>query len=358
MRRTSERCRVLVVDDSRVLRRLIVEVLSSEQEFEVVGEAADPYEARELIKQLNPDVLTLDVHMPRMSGLKFLENLMRLRPMPVVMVSSHTQENAPETLRALELGAVECVPKPKSGDALELFAEALLDAVRVAMRARIRRPVAPSASVAQPDNGLAARAKRAVNSISLIAIGASTGGTEAIAEILTRLPPGMPPLVIVQHIPAEFSAAFAARLNRISGLDVREASDGELLLPGTARVAPGGKHLTVDKASGGLVTRINCNDPVNRHRPSVDVLFDSVVSAVGTRSLGLILTGMGADGALGLVRLRSAGAMTIAQDEASSIVWGMPGEAVKRGGAVEVLPLDRIAAELAQHCSLAQGATQ
>lgn len=349
MNASQRRVRVLIVDDSALVRQVLTDILTSDGRIEVVGVAADPYVAREKIKQLDPDVITLDVEMPRMDGITFLSNLMRLRPMPVVMVSSLTQPGADVTLSALELGAVDFISKPKLDVARGLggYAEELVAKVRMAATARVRTASArsgPSASAAVQAAPLVMARVRTTD--RLLAIGASTGGTEAIREVLAQLPPDGPPTLITQHIPEAFSAAFADRLDRASAMRVSQAVHGEQILPGHAYVAPGNQHLRVKRSGARFICRLDGGEPVNRHRPSVDVLFESVAHEIGINAIGVLLTGMGADGADGLKRLRDAGAPTIAQDEATSVVWGMPGEAVKRGGADEVLPLGRIAARV------------
>ncbi|MCU0696039.1 MAG: chemotaxis response regulator protein-glutamate methylesterase [Myxococcaceae bacterium] len=333
-------CRVLIVDDSGFVRKLLTEVLSTDPEIEVVGTARDPYEARELIKQLSPHVLTLDVEMPRMDGISFLGNLMRLRPMPVVMVSSLTAAGADATMAALQLGAVDFVTKPSLDLAagLQTLAGELVAKVKSAARAN----VAPRPST--PARVQTAKVDSLQTTDRVIAIGASTGGTEAIATVLEAMPPDAPAIVIAQHIPETFSAHFAARLNRDTNLVVREASDGAPLLTGHVYVAPGGKHLRVERSGLKYFCAIGEDEPVNRHRPSVDVLFDSVARNVGRNAVGVLLTGMGADGAVGLLAMKQAGAPTIAQDKETSVVWGMPGEAIKRGAAGEVLPLSKVCA--------------
>lgn len=333
-------CRVLIVDDSGFVRKLLTEVLSSDPEIEVVGTARDPYEARELIKKLSPHVLTLDVEMPRMDGISFLGNLMRLRPMPVVMVSSLTAAGADATMAALQLGAVDFVTKPSLDLAagLQTLADELVAKVKAAARANVApRPATPGRVPTAKIDSLQTTDR-------VIAIGASTGGTEAIATVLETMPPDAPAIVIAQHIPETFSARFAARLDRDTNLVVREASDGAPLLAGHVYVAPGGKHLRVERSGLKYFCAIGEDEPVNRHRPSVDVLFESVARHVGRNAVGVLLTGMGADGAAGLVSMKQAGAPTIAQDKETSVVWGMPGEAVKRGAAGEVLPLTKVGA--------------
>jgi two-component system chemotaxis response regulator CheB len=335
---------VLIVDDSALVRRLLTEMLSSDAGITVLGAAHDAYDAREKIKALNPDVLTLDVEMPRMDGVTFLRNLMRLRPMPVIMVSSLTEKGAEVTLDALSIGAVDYLPKPKIDLAATLadYKEELISKVKAAASARLRATTTtPSASA---DAILAKRdsQRRLRTTERIIAIGASTGGTEAIKEVLIRLPPDTPGIVITQHIPKLFSGAFARRMDACCQVSVCEAEDGQQILRGHAYVAPGDKHLLLVRDGARYVCRLDEGPPVNRHKPSVDVLFRSVAQQAGRNAIGVILTGMGKDGALGLKEMRDAGAPTVAQDEATSIVWGMPGEAVAVGGAADVLPLGEI----------------
>jgi two-component system chemotaxis response regulator CheB len=346
--------KVLVVDDSALVRKLLAAMLMRAPDIEVVGTASDPFAARERIKQLNPDVITLDVEMPRMDGITFLENLMRLRPMPVVMVSSLTQKGADVTLRALELGAIDFVAKPRidiSGT-LEDYEQELVAKVRVAAAARVvARPGAPrkrtvdernSTSAVLPALGLRSMLR---TTDRLIAIGASTGGTEAIREVLAEMPADAPAIVISQHIPAAFSKPFADRMNRCSAMAVCEAQDGQQILPGHAYIAPGDRHLVVERDGARYLCRLSTGPHVNRHRPSVDVMFRSVAQNVGPNAVGVLLTGMGDDGARGLKEMLEAGAGTIAQDESTSVVWGMPGQAVKIGAAMQVLPLQHVAAQ-------------
>lgn len=332
------RIKVLVVDDSALVRQLLSEIIKSDSAFEVVGTAPDPFVARDKIKQLHPDVLTLDVEMPRMDGLKFLENLMRLHPMPVVMVSSLTQKGAEITLQALELGAVDFVAKPALGvaEGLEASARELTEKLKVAARSHPRVSGPPKPRPPRPA-GL-----RFETTDRLIAIGASTGGTEAIRRVLEQLSAASPGIVIAQHIPEAFSAPFASRLNKNSALAVCEAEDGQEIRPGHAYVAPGDDHLEVKRSGARWICRLSKAAPVNRHRPSVDVLFDSVAQNCGINACGVLLTGMGDDGARGLKQMRDEGCYTLAQDEATSVVWGMPGAAAKLGAACQLAPLDEV----------------
>lgn len=348
-----QRIKVLVIDDSALVRRLLTEILATDAAFEVVGTASDPFAAREKIKQLNPDVITLDVEMPRMDGITFLENLMRLRPMPVVMVSSLTQHGAEVTLRALELGAVDFVTKPKVDVAggLREYGQEIIAKVKAAVGARVittRTPLSPgkkhSADAILPHMNTGRRLLRTTERI--IAIGASTGGTEALREVLAGMPPDGPAVVISQHIPAAFSGPFAQRLDRASAMSVSEAQDGQYILPGHAYVAPGDRHLIVERDGTRYRCRLSDGPPVNRHRPSVDVMFRSVAQKVGPNAVGALLTGMGDDGARGLKEMQESGARTVAQDEASSVVWGMPGSAVRLGAADVILPLKAMSTRL------------
>ncbi|KIP87818.1 MULTISPECIES: protein-glutamate methylesterase/protein-glutamine glutaminase [unclassified Stenotrophomonas] len=345
-------CRVLIVDDSAVVRQILSEILASDPGIEVVGTAADPLLAREKIKRLAPDVITLDVEMPRMDGLAFLENLMRLHPLPVVMISSLTERGADTTLQALALGAVDFVSKPKLDvtRGLQGYADEIIEKVKTAARSRVRAlvraPVAPKVTLASPGAATAPRPSQFRTTDRLIAIGASAGGTEALRVVLEGLPADAPAVVMTQHLPATFSTAFAERLDRHSAMAVREASDGEAVLPGHAYLPPGGKHLRVIRDGARWRCRIDDGPPVNRHKPAVDVLFQSVAQSAGANAIGVILTGMGDDGARGLLQLRQAGAPTLVQDEATSVVWGMPGAAFKLGAAEEQLPLEKIAERL------------
>lgn len=345
--------RVLVIDDSAVMRKLLVELINSAPDIEAVGSAPDAHSARDLIKTLNPDVLTLDVQMPKMDGIEFLERLMRLRPMPVVMVSSFTEAGSETTLRALELGAVDFIGKPRmdSAQSTEDYAQELQEKIRAAHGARVRRsapPVsasvtasAPIARVIAPPPTVAHPSSRSVQAGSrIIFVGASTGGTEALKDFLLGIPADCPPILIVQHMPETFTASFAKRLDTLCPPRVIEAQGGERLESGCVYVAPGHSHLTIKRGVTGYVTELLKTPPVNRHRPSVDVLFDSAAELIGRHALGIILTGMGKDGAQGLLRMREAGARTFGQDEASCVVYGMPREAALVGAVEEVVALD------------------
>jgi len=347
------RIRVVVVDDSALVRSLLAAIINGQSDMECVGTAADPLIAREMIRTLNPDVITLDVEMPRMDGLDFLGKLMRLRPMPVVMVSTLTERGADVTLRALELGAIDFVAKPKVGvaDGLRLLADDIVDKVRVASLAQMRRPAVPG--VAKPADKPAAPLGATVSAIGrlstekLVFIGASTGGTEATREVLMNLPPDCPAVLITQHMPAGFTKSYAARLDGLCRIRVAEARDGERILPGHAYIAPGGTaHLSIERSGANYIARIIEGEPVNRHRPSVEVLFKSAARVAGPNAVGIMLTGMGADGAAAMKEMRDAGAHNLVQDEASCVVFGMPKEAIAAGAAHEVLPLAQIAPRL------------
>lgn len=348
--------KVLIVDDSALIRSVLTEIITQQPDMEVVGVAPDPLVARELIKQTNPDVLTLDVEMPKMDGLDFLERLMRLRPMPVVMVSSLTERGSEITLRALELGAVDFVTKPKISiqSGMREYAELITEKIRAAARARIRprsaTPGAPTVPLPQIRNPLTSSEK-------LIIIGASTGGTEAIREFLMQMPPDCPGILIAQHMPEGFTSSFAKRLDSLCKISVREAQGEERILPGHALVAPGHSHLLLARSGANYIAKVEQSEPVNRHRPSVDVLFRSAARAAGKNAVGVILTGMGKDGAQGMLEMKLAGAYNFAQDEASCVVFGMPREAIALGATHEVGPLSAlpgmVLGYLAQHSSRA-----
>ncbi len=336
--------KVLIVDDSPLMRQLLTQILSSDPELEVVGTAGDPYVAREKIKALLPDVITLDIEMPRMDGLTFLEKLMRGHPMPVVMISTLTERGAETTLRALSLGAVDYVSKPKldvSRGTIEQSQD-IVDKVKAAAKARVRiapLPFSPAEESASPMRHFSATHK-------VVAIGASTGGTEALKAVLVPLPANFPGVVIVQHMPEAFTRQFAERLNSLCKMNVQEARDGDQILPGHALLAPGGHHMAVVRRGVENTVRVYRGERVNRHQPSVDVLFSSCARQLGANAVGVLLTGMGADGAKGMLEMKQARAFTIAQDETTCVVYGMPREAVLLGGVDQVLPVGDIPAAL------------
>ena len=349
-----KKIRVLVVDDSALVRSLLSEIINRQTDMECAGVANDPLMAREMIRELNPDVITLDIEMPRMDGLDFLGRLMRLRPTPVVMISTLTERGAEATMKALELGAVDFVSKPRVGvmDGLSELSDQIIDKVRVASKANVRR-VSP-ASIA---DSVVAREKTAIgmsggsagtsySTEKLVFIGASTGGTEAIKEILVRLPADFPAVLVTQHMPPGFTKTFAARLNGLSKLAVQEAANGERLLPGHAYIAPGGLQFRVDRSGANYLAVVEDGEPVNRHKPSVEVLFKSAAKVVGRNAYGVLLTGMGNDGAKALREMKDAGSYNYVQNEASCIVFGMPREAILQGAADEVLSPAEIAVAL------------
>src|SRR5579872_376913 len=350
------RIRVLIVDDSALVRSLLSDILATDPGIEVVGVAGDAHVAREKIKSLNPDVLTLDVEMPKMDGITFLKNLMRLRPMPVVMVSSLTERGADVTLDALAIGAVDYLSKPKIDLAATLkdYGDELIEKIKAASQASVRAldPLRAALISAKPAHSADAvlpkadKPRQLRTTDRIIAIGASTGGTEAIKEVLVKMPPDTPGVVIAQHIPKAFSTPFAKRMNDCCQLTVYEAQDGQQLLAGHAYIAPGDQHLMVVRDGARYVLKLDDGLPVNRHKPSVDVLFRSVAQNAGRNAIGVLLTGMGKDGARGLKEMLNAGSRTIAQDQATSVVSGMPGEAVSLGAAKYVLALDAVAAKV------------
>jgi two-component system chemotaxis response regulator CheB len=347
--------RVLVVDDSALVRSLVAEIINRERDMECVGTANDPLIAREMIRELNPDVLTLDIEMPKMDGIDFLGRLMRLRPMPVVMISTLTERGADVTMRALELGAVDFVAKPRIGlvDGINDLAGQIVDKVRVAASAHIRRVVATNLNTG--DAGVFPRSQiQSIGRIStekLICIGASTGGTEAIKEVLVHMPADSPGIAITQHMPPGFTTSFAARLNGLCQITVQEAVHGARILPGHAYIAPGGKQFRVDRSGANYICVVEDGELVNRHKPSVEVLFKSVARVVGPNAFGIMLTGMGNDGAKAMKEMKDAGSYNYVQDEASCIVFGMPREAILHGAADEVLPLCGIAGALLKKLS-------
>ncbi len=352
-----EKIRVLVVDDSALVRNLLKEIINHQPDMQCIGTANDALAAREMIRDLNPDVITLDVEMPRMDGIDFLGRLMRLRPMPVLMISTLTEHGAEVTLKALELGAVDFVAKPRLGieNGLLELAQQIVEKLRIAAQARVRRlPSVAFGTIKRLRSMTGAGAAELPMPVPMpvhigmqlneriICIGASTGGTEAVREVLSHIPVDAPTIVIAQHMPAGFTASFAARLNELSTITVTEAVHGEPLLPGHAYVAPGGKHFAVARRAGRYVASVFDGAPVNRHKPSVDVLFRSVAAVAGSHAVGIMLTGMGSDGAAAMRELKDCGSYNYVQDQATSVVFGMPREAIAHGAAHEVLPLKQI----------------
>ena len=351
-----KKIRVLVIDDSALVRKILPKMLSYANDIEVVGTAADPFDAREKIKKLNPDVITLDIEMPKMDGLTFLKNLMRLRPLPVVMISTLTEKGAESTLQALELGAVDFISKPKLDIARSLadYSDEVITKVRGAAKAQIRtladhgsaknrvnhEPV--KITNVDPDKHRLSSKKH----LKIIAIGASTGGTEAIKNVVRDLPGDTPGIVVSQHLPLAFSESFAHHVDQVSEMKAQVARDGQQIYPGNVYIAPGDRHMLIVRDGARYICKMNDGEPVNRHKPSVDVMFRSVAENVGPNAISVLLTGMGADGAQGMKAMHDAGASTIIQDEPSSVVWGMPGEAYKLGCTDHVLPLNKVPAKM------------
>lgn len=349
--------KVIIVDDSALIRALLKEVINQAQDMEVVGVASDPYVARDLIRELNPDMITLDIEMPRMDGLEFLEKLMRLRPMPVLMVSTLTEQGSAATLRALELGAVDFIAKPKMDikTQLEAYANEIREKIRVVAAAKVRfEKPANIISKASKPKSVKVNDKIIDSQETLIVIGASTGGTEAIKEVLMQMPADSPPILIVQHMPPGFTKSYAARLDSLCEITVREAVHGEPILPGHAYLAPGDYHLAIARTSTHYICQVTQEEPVNRHRPAVDVLFNAVAALTRGNAVGVILTGMGKDGAAGMKLMRTNGCKTIAQDESSCVVFGMPKEAIAQGGVSDIVPLDKIAQHLLAYLGFVQ----
>lgn len=341
--------KVVVVDDSALIRSLLKAIINRQNDMEVVGAAPDPLIAREMIRSLNPDMITLDVEMPKMDGLEFLEKLMRLRPMPVLMISTLTEKGSDVTLRALELGAIDFISKPKTDIAggMQDYAEEITAKIRMVAKARVHSlvhsTVVPGKNM---DVVLSAIRNRVTSTEKILVLGASTGGTEALKEVLIHMPPDCPGIVIAQHMPEGFTKSFATRLDSLCKISVKEAEHGDRILPGHAYLAPGHSHLLVARSGANYLCELSQADPVNRHRPSVDVLYRSAANVVGKNAVGVILTGMGKDGAAGMKEMHEAGAHTFAQDEASCVVFGMPKEAIIQGGVDEVVPLKDMAKQV------------
>lgn len=341
--------KVVIVDDSALIRSVLKKILERASDIRVVGVAPDPLVAREVIRTTNPDVITLDVEMPKMDGLEFLEKLMRLRPMPVLMISTLTEKGSEATLRALELGAVDFVSKPKIDieGGMQDYAEEIIEKVRMVAKAHVRH-LTPATVVASKnmDVVLPAIRNRVTSTEKVLVFGASTGGTEALKEVLIHMPPDCPGIVIAQHMPEGFTKSFATRLDSLCKISVKEAEHGDRILPGHAYLAPGHSHLLVARSGANYLCELSQADPVNRHRPSVDVLYRSAANIVGKNAIGVIFTGMGKDGAAGMKEMHAAGAHTFAQDEASCVVFGMPKEAIVQGGVDEIVPLKDMAKQI------------
>jgi two-component system chemotaxis response regulator CheB len=339
--------KVLIVDDSLLIRQIFEDILSSDSDIEVVGTANDPFEAREKIKALNPDIITLDIEMPKMDGITFLEKIMTLRPMPVLMVSTLTHKGAEATLRALELGAVDYIGKPTGENQQDIYSikHELIEKVKMVAKARVR------ALPKQKKNEVLHLPAGKIKTKSLVAIGSSTGGVEALREVLTMLPKNMPPIVIVQHMPPKFTKSFAERMDGLCELTVHEATNNQPILAGNVYIAPGGKHMKVEKEANGYVCKVKEGENVSGHCPSVDVLFDSVSKMVGDKAVGCILTGMGKDGASGMLKMKNTGCFNIGQDEKTCVVYGMPKEAFLNGSVDIELPLGQIAQEIIKQCT-------
>jgi two-component system chemotaxis response regulator CheB len=358
-----KKIKVLIIDDSALIRSLLKEIINGQPDMEVVGAAPDPIVAREMIKELNPDVLTLDVEMPKMDGLDFLGKLMRLRPMPVVMVSTLTEKDSDVTLRALELGAIDYTTKPKLDvvRGMHDYTDDITDKIRTAAKSRPRAMKSTTLNIA-PSHTADAVLPPLANKISttekLIIIGASTGGTEAIKEVLIRMPSDAPGILVTQHMPEAFTKSFAARLDSLCKIRVKEAENNERILPGHAYIAPGHSHLLLKRSGAHYLTELNQGPPVNRHRPSVDVLFRSAANLAGNNAIGVILTGMGKDGAAGMLEMRNAGAYNFAQDEASCVVFGMPAAAIALNAAHEIVPLDQITQKILSYLAYQGGRAQ
>ena len=343
--------KALIIDDSALIRSILSEIIRDQPDMEVVGVAPDPLVARDLIKLTNPDVLTLDVEMPKMDGLDFLEKLMRLRPMPVIMVSSLTEKGSEITMRALELGAVDFVTKPKLSIAsgMQEYAHSIADKIRTAAQVKIKSRVGNTGNINANQGPLPALKNPLLSSEKLIIIGASTGGTEAIKNFLIQMPSDCPGILITQHMPEGFTKSFAKRLDGLCKISVSEAQGGERILPGHAYIAPGHSHLLLGRSGANYIAQLDDGEPVNRHRPSVDVLFRSAAKYAGKNAIGVILTGMGKDGAEGMLEMKNAGAHNFAQDEATCVVFGMPREAILIGATHEIVPLNELPLKILKH---------
>ncbi|MES2672859.1 MAG: chemotaxis response regulator protein-glutamate methylesterase [Pseudomonadota bacterium] len=340
--------KVLVVDDSALVRSLLAEIIRSDAGLTFVGAAPDAFIARDMVNQYSPDVITLDIEMPGMDGIAFLEKLMHARPTPVIMISTLTERGAEVTLHALELGAVDFIPKPKLSiaDGLREYSELIIEKIYAAASVKVKKREQTLAAVANVGAEKSPSHSRILSTEKIIAIGASTGGTEAIKDVLMQLPAGVPGIVMTQHMPAGFTKTYAERLNKCTRLHVVEASGGERILPGHAYLAPGDHHLMVMRYGADYVVKLSQAEPLHRHRPAVDVMFESVANAGGKNVIAVLLTGMGKDGAKGMLDIRNAGGYTLAQDEKSCVVYGMPKEAVNMGGVDKTVNLDEMGAAI------------
>jgi len=352
-----EKIKVLIIDDSALIRTMLTQIFNSSEDIEVVGTAADPIIARDKIKKLNPDVLTLDIEMPRMDGITFLKNLMRLRPMPVIMISTLTEKGAEATLESLRIGAIDFVEKPKAdvSNTLKSYSDDLIEKIRSAASSNLKiGDHKPVKEIADPlksinvDTIISPTTKKIIFSKTekIIALGSSTGGTEAVKQLVKMLPKNTPAILISQHLPAAFSESFAKHVDDVTEMNVKIAENGEKINKGTIYISPGDKHLLIKKQGSKYICQLNDGPLINRHKPSVEVMFRSFAQVVGSNTIGVMLTGMGADGAIAMKEMRDAGAMNIIQDENSSVVWGMPGEAFRQGAANYVKPLNKIAAQI------------
>lgn len=341
---SNDKIKVLIVDDSALIRAILTEIINQTDDLEVIGVARDPIIAREKIRELKPDVITLDIEMPNMDGLEFLEKLMRLHPLPVLMVSTLTEKGSTAALRALELGAVDYIAKPKVDikNQLESYAEEITSKLRMIAKAQVRAKQ-PAHKPSNKTKVLNIKANKRAAAQKILVIGASTGGTEAIKEVLMEMPADCPPILIVQHMPPGFTKSYAARLDNLCAINVREAVHGERIMPGNAYLAPGDYHLSIGRISTYYICNVTQDDPVNRHRPAVDVLFNSVAALANGKAIGVILTGMGKDGAAGMKLMHDNGCKNLAQDEASCVVFGMSKEAIAQGGVDEIVPLEKMA---------------
>lgn len=348
----SKKIKVVVVDDSALIRALLKEIINQQPDMTVVGVAPDPLVARKIIRDTNPDVVTLDVEMPKMDGLDFLERLIRLHPMPVLMISTMTEQGSEIALQALELGAVDFIAKPKINiqEDMKQYADEIARKIRIAAKAQVKSfDRASHIKISQHITAPVRLRNKSASTEKILVFGASTGGTEALKQVLVQMPADCPGILIAQHMPEGFTKSFAARLDTLCKIRVKEAEHGDRILPGHAYLAPGHSHLLIGRSGANYVCELSQSEPVNRHRPSVDVLYRSAARSAGKNTIGVILSGMGKDGAQGMKEMYDAGAFNLAQDEASCVVFGMPKEAIAQGGVNEIVPLDKIAWRILKH---------